>query len=257
MVAARKGLGRQCGHRHPYGGPCHLASDLAWFRRRPRTLDVSSTPSAASVGSTAPIVNPGHLPGRDDVSTMASHHQFYEIPNFYFFPSCGRPCWLPLYQQPTEQSAFVTDGWPCEYYGPNYSSEPSCTQPPTRRTASETADPADKDSGDRLLVVCQLRQLGNGQTAPTIRNQNGQSSNIWDMVAVPASYISRDAPVVGKLSQVPGVPGFDEAFAPDIWLGNTGWHEIPVSRDLSVGHILHGRSDFPDGEPQRQYRFAH
>ena len=193
----------------------------------PRTLDVSSTPSAASVGSTAPIVNPGHLPGRDDVSTMASHHQFYAIPNFYFFPSCGRPCWLPLYQQPTEQCAFVTDGWPCEYYGPNYSSEPSCTQPPTRRTASETADPADKDSGDRLLVVCQLRQLGNGQTAPTIRNQNGQSSNIWDMVAVPASYISRDAPVVGKLSQVPGVPGFDEAFAPDIWLGNTGWHEIP------------------------------
>jgi hypothetical protein len=191
----------------------------------PRALDVSSsTPSAVS---TAPIVNPGHLPGRDDVSTMAPHHQFYAVPNFYFFTSCGRPCWLPLYQQPTEQSAFVTDGWPCEYYGPNYSSEPSCTQPPTQRTVAEMADPADKDSGDRLLVVCQLRQLGNGQPAPTIRNQNGQSSNIWDMVAVPASYISRDAPVVGKLSPVPGMPGFDEAFAPDIWLGNTGWHQIP------------------------------
>jgi len=190
----------------------------------PRAQDVSSPSSS---GSTAPIVNPGHLPGRDDVSTMAPHHQFYAVPNFYFFPSCGRPCWLPLYQQPTEQSAFVTDGWPCEYYGPNYSSEPSCTQPPTRRTTSVMADPADKDSGDRLLVVCQLRQPGNGQPALTIRNQNGQSSNIWDMVAVPASYISRDAPVAGKLSQVPGMPGFDEAFAPDIWLGNTGWHEIP------------------------------
>jgi hypothetical protein len=190
-----------------------------------QTTDVLS--SAPSSRYTAPIVNPGHLPGRDDVTTMAAHHQFYAVPNFYFFPSCGRPCWLPLYQQPTEQSAFVTNGWPCEYYGPNYSSEPSCTQPPTRRTASEMADLTDKDSGDKLLVVCQLRQLSNGQPAPNIRNQNGQSSNIWDMVAVPASYISRDAPVVGKLSQVPGMPGFDEAFAPDIWLGNTGWHEIP------------------------------
>lgn len=193
----------------------------------PRTPATSSpTQSSAPSASVAPIVNPGHLPGRIDVSTMALRHRFYAVPNFYYLPSCGRPCWLPLYQQPTQQSAFVTDGRPCEYYGPNHSSEPSCIQAPTRRTKSEMADPANKDSGDRLLVVCQLRQLSNGQALPTIHNQNGQGSNIWDMVAVPASYLSTDSPA-GQLSPVPGMPGFDEAFAPDIWLGNTGWHGIP------------------------------
>jgi hypothetical protein len=205
-----------------------VASLLASFVG-PRTSDVpSSTPVGASSASAAAIVNPGHLPGRDDVSTMAPHQRFYAVPNFYYLPSCGRPCWLPLYQQPTEQSAFVTDGLPCEYYGPNHSSEPSCIQPPTRRTKSEMADPARKDSGDKLLIVCQLRQLGNGQALPTIHNQNGQGSNIWDMVAVPVSYISPDSPA-GQLNQVPGMPEFDEAFAPDIWLGNTGWHGIPCS----------------------------
>jgi hypothetical protein len=191
----------------------------------PRTPDVSSPPPSTT--STTLIVNPGHLPGRDDVSTMAPHHRFYAVPNFYYLPGCGRPCWLPLYQQPTEQSAFVTDGWPCEYYGPNYSSEPSCTQPPPGRTKSEMADPANKHSGDELLVICQLRQLSNGQATSTIHNQNGQGSKIWDMVAVPAAFISPDSPAASQLGQVPGMPGFYEAFAPDIWLGNTGWHEIP------------------------------
>jgi hypothetical protein len=189
-----------------------------------QTTDVISPPSSS--GTAAPIPNPGHLPGRDDVSTMVPHHRFYAVPDFYFFPSCGRPCWLPLYQQPTEQSAFITDGWPCEYYGPNESSEPTCTQPPARRTAGEMADPAYKDSGDKLLVVCQLRQTGNGQPAPTIQNQNGQSSHIWDMVAVSLSDVSRDAPIIGHLNEAPEMPGFVEAFTPDIWLGNTGWHDI-------------------------------
>jgi hypothetical protein len=198
------------------------------FVAGPRTSDVSSpTPSTASSASTAPTINPGHLPGRDDVSTMAPHHKFYAVPNFYFFPACGRPCYLPLYQQPSEHSAFITDGWPCEYYGPNYSSQPTCTQPPARRPAREMQDPANKDSGDRVLVVCQLRQLANGQPAPTIYNQVDQSSNIWDMVAVPAAHISPDSLALGQLNPVPSMPGFYEAFAPDIWLGNTGWHKIP------------------------------
>lgn len=194
------------------------------FLAGPRT---ANAPSPSPTPSTAAIINPGHLPGRFDVSTMTPRHPFYAIPNFYDFSSCGRPCWLPLYQEPTEQSAFVTDGWPCEYYGPNYSSEPSCVQPSTRRTASEMADPKVKSSGDKILVVCQLRQLGNGQPAPSIRNQIGQSSNIWDMVAVPVAFISQDSPAVSQLIPVPHMPGFDEAFAPDIWLGNTGWHDIP------------------------------
>jgi hypothetical protein len=198
-----------------------LAAWLGWVGGPP-TLDVLS-PSP----STTAIVNPGHLPGRIDVSTMAPHHQFYAVPNFYFLASCGRPCWLPLYQEPTEQSAFVTDGWPCEYYGPNPSSEPSCVQPPPRRTTSEMADPANKNSGDWLLVICQVTHFDNGKPAQSIRNEIYQTSNIWDMVAVPASYISSDSPTASPLSQVPGMPGFDEAYAPDMWLGNTGWHDIP------------------------------
>lgn len=193
----------------------------------PRTSDASISPVISSASASATPINPGHLPGAMDVSTMAPHHQFYAVPNFYFLSSCGRPCWLPAYQQPTEQSAFVTDGWPCEYYGPNNSSEPSCTQAPAWRTTSEIWDPANRDSGDKILVVCQLRQLGNGQAAPTIRNQVGQGSHIWDMVAVPASGVSPDSPAARELIQVPHMPGFHEAFAPDIWLGNTGWHDIP------------------------------
>jgi hypothetical protein len=185
-------------------------------------------PPAAVAPSAKPIVNPGHLPGRLDVSAMSPGRRFYALPNFYEFQSCGRPCWLPLYQLPTEQSAFVTDGWPCEYYEPNSTSNgPFCLQPPSRRTPSERADPAVRNSGDRVLVVCQVTQISKGQAAPTIRNQVGKSSNIWDMVAVPGSYISRDSAAAGRLSLVPGMPGFYEAFGPDIWLGNTGWHGIP------------------------------
>jgi hypothetical protein len=192
-----------------------LAGWLGFFAGPP-SPGPSPAPSATSA------VNPGHLPGRLDVSTMSTGHRFYAVPNFYEFQSCGRPCWLPLYQSPTEQSAFVTDGWPCEYYGPNYSSAPSCTQPPSRRTPSQTVHPTAKNSGDRVLVVCQVRV----SVSQAIHNEAGQSSNIWDMVAVPESYISSDS-AASRLNPVPGMPGFYEAYGPDIWLGNTGWHDIP------------------------------
>jgi hypothetical protein len=175
-----------------------------------------------------PIGSPGHIPGRFDVSSMTPAQRFYAVPNFYYDQSCGRPCWLPLYQKATEQSAFVTNGWPCEYYEPNSSVEPpSCLRPPPGRTPSEMANPSVEDSGDRLEVLCQVNQIGRGQPAQTIDNDAGQISKIWDMVAVPASYISTESPAERQLRQVPGMPGFYQAFAPDIWLGNTGWHGIP------------------------------
>jgi hypothetical protein len=187
-------------------------------------------PPASTVTSPSPtIINPGHLPGRHDVSKMTSDQRFYAIPNFYEFPSCGRPCWLPLYESPTEQSAPVTNNWPCEYYGPNVSNEPSCVQPPSRRTSAEMADPADKKSGDKLFVVCQLTQIRKGAATPTVHNEVGKSSDIWDMIAVPGSEVSSNSPAFGRLHQVPGMPGFYEAFTPDLWLGNTGWHNIPCS----------------------------
>lgn len=185
-------------------------------------------PPATVSPSTAPIGHPGHLPGRQDVSTVAPGQRFYAAPNFYDFQSCGRPCWLPLYQRPTEKSPFVTDGWPCEYYEPDSTSSGSfCLKPPPGRGPNEMADPAIRNSCDRILVICQVTIIGKGQAAETIRNEIGQSSDIWDMVALPGSHISSDSVVAGRLSQIPGMPGFYEAFGPDIWLGNTGWHSIP------------------------------
>jgi hypothetical protein len=183
------------------------------------------SPSASTASIIPPIVDPGHLPGRLDVSTMTPGQRFYAVPNFYFDQGCGRPCWLPLYAAPNENSAFVTNGWPCEYYGPNHSSSPSCVAPPKGRATAQMANPADKESGDRLLVLCQTKTQGNGLAAQDIRNQVGQDSDIWDRVAVPKAYISSDSPAVG-LSPVPGMPGFYQAYAPDMWLGNTGWHSI-------------------------------
>jgi hypothetical protein len=185
-------------------------------------------PPGAVAPSATSISHPGHLPGRQDVSTMAPGRRFYAVPNFYDFQSCGPPCWLPLYQRATEKSPFVTDGWPCEYYEPgSVSSGPFCLKPPFGRRPSEMADPAFSDSGDRVLVICQVTNIGKSQPAETIRNDIDQSSDIWDMIALPAAHISSDSIVADRLSRVAGMPGLYEAFAPDIWLGNTGWHNIP------------------------------
>jgi hypothetical protein len=176
---------------------------------------------APSVSST--IGNPGLPPGRQDVSTMTPGKRFYAVANFYEDQACGRPCWLPLYQLPTETSMDVTQGWPCEYYQQNQtSSSPTCVNPPTGRTPDEMANPADKNSGDRVLVICQVE-------GEVIRDDAGQISRYWDLVAVPRSRISLDSIALGHLDQVPGMPGYYEAYGPDIWLGNTGRHDIPCS----------------------------
>jgi hypothetical protein len=79
---------------------------------------LTSYVSPPATATAAPIGSPGHPPGRQDVSTMKPGQRFYAVPNFYDFQSCGRPCWLPLYQLPTLQSERVTQNWPCEYYDP-------------------------------------------------------------------------------------------------------------------------------------------
>jgi hypothetical protein len=190
----------------------------------------SMSPSASAARPTpTPTVEPGHLPGRQDVSTMAPGKHFSARPNFEEDQSCGRPCWLPVYKSPNEDSSFVTNNWPCEYYGPNSSSSPSCITPPPGRMPDQMWNPAVADSGDRVLVLCQTTRLEDGQAAQDIHNQIGQDSNIWDMVAVPKAQISPDSPAWGQLTRVPHMAGFYEAFAPDIWLGDTGWHSIPCT----------------------------
>lgn len=158
---------------------------------------------------------------------MAPGQRFYATPNFEEDQQCGRPCWLPLYESPSENLAFVTSGWPCEYYAPPSSQPPSCVTPPTGRTPGEMEDAVVKDSGDRVLVLCQTTQLSDGQPAQDIHNQIGQDSRIWDMLAVPKAYISPDSPAWGRLRQVRDMPGYYEAYAPDMWLGNTHSHSLP------------------------------
>jgi hypothetical protein len=185
-------------------------------------------PPAPPAPSAETPINAGHIPGRQDVSTMTPGQRFYAVPNFYYFQSCGRPCWLPLYESPNEQSALVTDGWPCEFYGPNPSSEPSCVEPPSSRTSAEMAKSTDRSSGDRILVVCQVRQMAKGVATQIVHNDVGQNSKIWDMIAVPKADISDNSTAI-NLPQISGLPGYYQAFASDMWLGNTGWHDIACS----------------------------
>jgi hypothetical protein len=203
-------------------GAVIVALAVAWgvFYLGPHTTTAST--------AAQPIGNPGHPPGHQDVSTMKQGQRFYAVPNFYYFHSCGRPCWIPLFQLPTQQSEYVTQEWPCEYYDPtSAASGGTCLQPPSGRKSSEMANAAMKDSGDRVLVVCQVTKISPGKPSQTVRNEVGQSSDIWDMVAVPISQASRNNAAAAPLTPVPGMSGFYEAYGPDIWLGNTGWHDIP------------------------------
>jgi hypothetical protein len=184
-------------------------------------------PPAPAASALAPIGDPGHAPGRQDVSTLSPGHRFYAVANFYYDQGCGRPCWQPLVQLPNLNAAGLTKGWPCEYYDPaSASSGPYCVKPPPGRAPGEMADSRNQNAGDRILVVCQAMPLGNTQ-GQLVHNQAGQASDIWDMIALPSSRLIPNDVLAGRLSQVPGMPGFYEAYAPDIWLGNTGWHGIP------------------------------
>lgn len=179
------------------------------------------TPGASHIG------DPGHPPGRQDVSTISPGNRFYAVANFFYFSACERPCWLPLYQEPTENSTGVTHGWPCEYYKSDLVATHFCRKPPIGRKPSEMANAVNKYSGDRLLVICQTTHISNRQAAQPIHNEAGQNSKIWDLVAVPARYISLNGVIGSRLHQVPGMKGFYEAYGSDVWLGNTGWHHIP------------------------------
>lgn len=184
-------------------------------------------PPAPATSTLVPIGDPGHAPGRQDVSTLSLGHRFYAVANFYYDQGCGRPCWQPLVQLPNLNAAGLTKGWPCEYYDPaSASNGPYCITPPPGRTPGEMADSRNQNSGDRVLVVCQVMPTGNTQ-AQLVHNQAGQDSAIWDMIALPKSRLIPNDVLAGRLSQIPGMPGFFEAYAPDIWLGNTGWHGIP------------------------------
>lgn len=148
----------------------------------------------------------GHRPGLDDVTHMQYGTEFFARPNFYYFEKCGRPCYLPLNPAPyiggTDWA--VTEGWPCEYYVPrNQSTGPYCIGKSSGR-------------GDWVRVIGQVR----GQL---ITNEIGQSSDVWDVILITRQTAVRNN---WRLQRF-GYTDLWIAYAPDMWLGNTGRRNIP------------------------------
>lgn len=164
-----------------------------------------STSSVVNTGTTAPTGSvkngyPSHTPGAEDVSTMVRGQQFLATPNFFYFASCGRPCWLPLY--PTAQLKGpdkVTDNYPYERFAGN--------------------------PGDPVKVVCQVQ-------GDTLKDDTQRSSDLWDKVIVPKSaqsILKRSVfTTTATLHATPDGKGYF-AYGADIWLGNTGNHGIPCT----------------------------
>lgn len=133
----------------------------------------------------------GHLPGVADVSTTRPGQQFVATPNFELYSACGRPCWLPFMTSPMlATGSSITDNYPYERFLGN--------------------------KGDKVHIVCQLR-------GETIRDEAGHASNIWDKVIIPKSRALRN---IGLFTATKDGTGY-YAYAGDLWLGNTGWHNIP------------------------------
>lgn len=132
----------------------------------------------------------GHLPGAADVSTMSIGKQFDATPNFEFYQSCGRPCWLPFMPSTKlMKGASITDNFPYEHFLGN--------------------------NGNRVHVICQKHDQSTS-------NQEGQGSDIWDKVVIPKAQATKN---IGQFTATQDGTGF-YAFASDLWLGNTGWHDI-------------------------------
>jgi len=176
---------------------------------------------AKSVGATHVMRNGCHgavhhdhaldLPGCYAVSSMKPGQQFDTQVNFTYFKACGRPCWLPVYPQPALiKGTAVTKGYPCEYFA---------------KTTSSGYCQGDTTEGFLFHVVCQVHgQLPPGAIGDTnLTDEAGHFSDIWDRIVIPLGAL--------KGSKAPLVPSPDGEgyleYGADLWLENTGWHNIP------------------------------
>lgn len=148
-----------------------------------------------------------HHPGALDVSHMRQGELFLARPNFHFFEACGRPCWLPAYPKPKMvRGMAVTEHWPCEAYrNHDRSAGPACF----------SVDPHD---GDWVQVVGQAR-------GEMLRDEAGNRSDVWDLVVIPPEFLRLGAE--SMLQTSPDGYGF-LAYMADLWLGNTGWRDLPT-----------------------------
>lgn len=140
---------------------------------------------------------------------------FLAKPNYRNFRQELRPCYMPIYHRPqlpteSELGQAITNGWPCEgYWWHNQTAGPNCL-----------ARKGVEKGGDWITVI---RQVWGQQ----IRDEHFRRSKVWDAVLVPVEHASDWAQRHHcRLKELNGAYYY-VGFTPDIWLGNTGWRDIP------------------------------
>lgn len=100
----------------------------------------------------------------------------------------------------------VNEHWPCEAYWDH------------DRTAGSACYSVDPHDGDWVEVVGQAR----GQV---LRDEAGNRSEVWNQVVLPRAFL-----VLGAESMLAIAPdGVNYlAYMADLWLGNTGWRDLPA-----------------------------
>ncbi len=171
---------------------------------KPGYVDASETFEEVVYYHREPII------GGNSTIRQVAQEIFTARPNFYYLESCGRPCYLPLFPAPIRggKDWAVTDGWPCEFRSRHdRSAGPHCY--------CEGPD----QPGHLVYVLGQVR----GQMT---QNEIGQQSDVWNVMMLPSQHATRN---VDYLQVIPLDSGttYYYAFASDMWLGNTGWRNMP------------------------------
>lgn len=158
----------------------------------------------------------GHDPGAQDVSTIQPGYEFYAMPNYRYEDQAKRPCYLPVYHRPQnptkeEYGRAITNGWPCEEKRwHDKSAGPACWLPKGTPT----------QAGDWILVIDQVR-------GEELVDERGVKSDVWNVVLVPIEKATDWAEKHGCKQIERGKGRYYIGYACDLWLGNTGWHNIP------------------------------
>lgn len=130
-------------------------------------------------------------PSRQNVVVASDGKSFVTVPNFtYFGVSCGRPCNPAIFHSLGAESGeeqLNLDGWPLE------------------------AGPGPNAPGHDVTVVCQKAD------GPVVRSNTGATSRVWDVVYVPAKWLTPDA----RAKYSPKGEAV-RGWTPDMWLQNQG-----------------------------------
>lgn len=157
----------------------------------------------------------GFPPGLQNVSTSQPGESFRARPNFYWYRAIGWPSYMPVYPQPAlVRGTAITEGWPCEFRSTRWRA----------RWAGPYCVDCDDPAGDWVLVVGQVH-------GELVRNEHKladgthESSDIWNRIKVP---IEKLRPGIDPATlRIDATGMFVYGYVPDLWFGNTGWHDIP------------------------------